>query len=177
MGWRRVGVAPPPVFPHPSSSLLHSTFTCYFVVMPLIFVFSEGGRRSLDAQRGKMIFRATWWARLWGESVLRTMCFTRSQALHGGLQGPQGTSGESTGRPVCCPGFRGGSVTRVRPGQVAESFQPFAPACVPTPICPDDKAVSCSSSCCPCPLPETPCHCHGGRITRQPLLSVAKGAL
>ena len=60
------------------------------LVMHLIFVFSEGGRRSLDARRGKMIFRATWWARLWGESALRTMCFTRSPGPSWGSPGPTG---------------------------------------------------------------------------------------
>lgn len=74
----------------PSSSLSHSTFTCHSVVMHLIFVFPEGGRRSLDARRGKMVFRATWWACLWGESALRTVCLTRSPGTSRGSPGPTG---------------------------------------------------------------------------------------
>lgn len=54
MGWRRVGVASPPVFTHPSSSLLHSTFTCYSVVMHLIFVFSEDAEGALMPEEARL---------------------------------------------------------------------------------------------------------------------------
>lgn len=126
MGWRRVGVAPPPVFPHPSSSLLHSTFTCHSVVMHLIFVFSEGGRRSLDAQRGKMVFRATWWACLWGESTLRTVCLTRSPGPSRGSPGPTGHNWGVSWQAYLLPWL---------PRRLRHTGQPWRGGCVLAALC------------------------------------------
>lgn len=85
-------------------------------------------KRGLDAQRGKVIFRVTQWAFLWG------VC-SRSQGLY---PQPRPLTKVSTAHRAKVVesagfGFRGGCGRCVSPGQVAQSLQLCALTCLPAP--------------------------------------------